>query len=753
MPIEDFRRIVESLKLSVAIADAKGRVVFANAALVQLAGRPAKAIEGELLIELFAAGDQKRVQQNIERVMQGKAGAWFVDAELAVKAKGPLWVQAALQAALDGRGKTAGVIAVLRDIGPQRETEEALNLLTARLLAMTEALPIATLVETVPGDVELVNEAFCRLLDLGSAPQSLSGLAVHEVLGRSPRVDRKALERIRKSPEERASIAITLADGRSVTLEREPIVLEDGYGGAVWAAREHEAPREAPEKPAVARNEAGVALIEKIGEELSVALEALAAISIRAQQMEVEPAIVEHFATIRTSTESAMAAIADLVDFSRLSGGVVLRKTRFALRSALADLIARLVPDAEEHDCRLRIKVEQDVADSLEGDVGRLKLVLKNLLANAFALAPGSEVALQITPEYTTATGIQLSFAVLCSAGSPKMSADAGMGVAVARFMVAAMGGEIAVGTGPSDPLYGFTVEFPVRPAPAAPRRPTYVSLVGLTALVVSADPAQRLQLSTLLRGWRMVPLEADNAAMALALLERMDQEKTPVPLVMLSNKLPVQDGFLLSFRIRHHPILPATLVMMLATDGKPGDAIACRENGIAAYMRYPINDRQLNEAIVAVTGASVDSDETPTLVTRHSLREQRKGATLLLVDPSRDSQILAAHILGRHDCNVVVAHDLAEATAALDADFYDIVVVDASLEGLGGDDAAGILRSHITRDPESVVLVAASLDHSPDFHARKTAAGFDATLAKPFRKDDLLALVAVQSPEPAQTA
>ena len=87
---------------------------------------------------------------------------------------------------------------------------------------------------------------------------------------------------------------------------------------------------------------------------------------------------------------------------------------------------------------------------------------------------------------------------------------------------------------------------------------------------------------------------------------------------------------------------------MMLATEGKPGDAIACRENGISAYMRYPINDRQLNEAIVAVTGASVDADETPTLVTRHSLREQRKGATILLVDRSRDSQILAAHILGR---------------------------------------------------------------------------------------------------------
>ena len=753
MPIEDFRRIVESLKLPVAIADAKGRVVFANAALSQLAVRPVESIEGSPLVEIFAPGDQKRVQQNVERVMHGKSGASFIDAEMAMKPKSPpLWVQAALQPALDARGKTAGVIAVLRDIGAQRETEDALNLLTARLLAMTDALPVATLVETVPGDVELVNEVFCRLLDLGSAPQSLSGLPVHEVLAGAHRVDRKALEGIRANPEESASITITLADGRALALEREPIILESGYGGAVWVAREYPQGRaEAPEKPTVARNEAGVSLIEKIGEELSVALEAVSAVSIRAEQMEVEPSIVEHFRTIRNSTESAMAAIADLVDFSRLSGGVVLRKTRFSLRPALANLITRVVPDAEEQGCHLRIRVEQDVADALEGDVGRLQLVLKNLLSNAFALAPGSEVTLQITPEYTTETGIQISFGVLVSGAPVRESAEAGMGVAVARFMVAAMGGTIAVGARPKDPLYAFTVEFPVRPAPPAPRRPTYVSLVGLTVIIVSADPEQRLVLANLLRGWRMVPLEADNAAMAIALLERMDQEKTPVPLVMLSNRLPVQDGFLLAFRIRHHARLSSTLVMMLATDGRPGDAIACRENGIAAYMRYPINDRQLNEAIVAVTGASVDADETPTLVTRHSLREQRKGASLLLVDPSRDSQILASHILGRHDCSVVVAHDLEDAHAALDQDFYDIVIADTSLKGLGTKDAAQKLRSHITRDAESVRIVAASLEHSPRYREEKLAAGFDATIAKPFRKDDLLALLAVRSREPEQ--
>jgi CheY-like chemotaxis protein len=467
--------------------------------------------------------------------------------------------------------------------------------------------------------------------------------------------------------------------------------------------------------------------------------------------MEFDPAIVEHFQNIRTSTETAMAAIGDLVDFSKLSGGVVLHKSPFRLRSALAELISRVTSTAEEQGSRLRIKVEQDVSDSLEGDVARLQLILKNLLDNAMALLPGAEITLQITPEYVTESGIQLSFSVVASGPAAKdaapKSADAGMGVAVAKFMVAAMGGKLAIATrATADALYAFTIEFPVLPTPDPPARASYASLVTLPVLVVSGDPAQRLTLTNLLRGWRMVPLEADNASMAMALLERLEEENNPIPLVIVSNRLPVQDGFLLAFRIKNHPKFHTTLVMMLASDGKPGDAIACRENGIAAYMRYPIGDRQLNEAIVAVTGASVDADETPTLVTRHSLREQRKGATILLVDASRDSQILAAHILGRHDCSVVVAQDLEEALAALDQDVYDMVLVDTSLKGLTDHGAAKLLRSRIARDPEATRIIATSLEHSLVFREAKLKMGFDATAAKPFRKDDLLSLLAARA-------
>ncbi len=46
MPGEDFQRVVESLRVAVALADAQGVVAFANPAFAQLAGVPGHAAAG-----------------------------------------------------------------------------------------------------------------------------------------------------------------------------------------------------------------------------------------------------------------------------------------------------------------------------------------------------------------------------------------------------------------------------------------------------------------------------------------------------------------------------------------------------------------------------------------------------------------------------------------------------------------------------------------------------------------------------------
>ena len=242
-----------------------------------------------------------------------------------------------------------------------------------------------------------------------------------------------------------------------------------------------------------------------------------------------------------------------------------------------------------------------------------------------------------------------------------------------------------------------------------------------------------------------MQPREADNAGVALQLLLRMANESSPIPLVITSNKLPIQDGFLLGFRIRHHSRLKQTAVMMLAKSGKPGDAIACRENGISAYLRHPIAANQINEAISAVMGTQDDDAEaTSTLITRHSLREAKAGS-VLIVDPNRDHAIVAIGALRKKDFRVVHTDTADEAYAELSQDVFDVLIIDPTAKGfaeLGIEGIADRLQQKFALASVSIpVLLAVDDDISA------VEFGFSGMLKKPYEKDVLLQKVAALIP------
>src|SRR5258706_12595688 len=240
----DFRRLVESLKVAIAITDEKATIACANVTFAELAGRDDRGLAGESLAALFGAGDRKRIQQNVARVGEGKGDSATCEAKIAA-ADGERWVQVVMQPALDGREQAQGVIAVLHAIGAQRDTEQALYVLSARLLALAEASPVAAMIENADGDIEMVNEAFIRLVGLESAPQSWMGLAARAMLERAPAIDRmdrnKPFGKTRGNP----TLTVKRPDAPAVTLERQPAVVEGEESGGVWSPRKETTPETA----------------------------------------------------------------------------------------------------------------------------------------------------------------------------------------------------------------------------------------------------------------------------------------------------------------------------------------------------------------------------------------------------------------------------------------------------------------------------------------------------------------------------
>ncbi|MBL8523107.1 MAG: response regulator [Betaproteobacteria bacterium] len=747
-------QLLKALDEPVFEMDAGGVVVYATASMSAWTGKES----GYPLAGALAESDRPRFQQTLKRILDGKTGTALLELGLVTEA-GTMPVEMKLAAGQRDGGKVLTIAGWMRDVSMEKAKEAAANVQGTHLLDLVENISDACVVENAEGGVEMVNTAFCELFHVEAAAQSLVGIPCTELFEQASSLTEKKVAPIYfpLDSENRDEFEFKFADGKRAKQMSLPVPGEAGIAGRLHIF--HTLEVNAPAQTGSATITAQSQMVEKIARSLATTLESAGIAIHRAEQLELPGTVLDHFRRVESSAQAAFAEIAGLLDFSQMeSGDLKIESMEFHLRDRIASMLDHLVPLAEEKSVHLRLSIEQDVPENLTGDGARLMLVLRSLLEAGLPTAQGGgDLALIVEPEYSAENQIHLSFRVESTPAKGNsrqkvVSATGQMQLSLARQIVRAMSakgaGKIDVREKKETTIHQFTAVFPYRTLKEPKPRPTFVTLTGLPLLIVSADAEQRKELSEMARSWRMNPREADNAAVALQLLSRMADEGYPVALVITSNTLPVQDGFMLAFRIKHMPKLKQTAVMMLAKSGKAGDAIACRENGISAYLRHPIAANQLNEAISAVMGTQDDDSEaTSTLITRHSLREAKAGS-VLIVDPNREQAIVPVSALKKKDYRVVYADTADEAYVELSQDVFDLLIIDPMAKGfaeLGIEGISDALQARFATMPSSIPVLLAVED---DISAVEF--GFSGMLSKPYDKEVLLAKVAALIPAKA---
>src|SRR6185436_14913947 len=100
-----------------------------------------------------------------------------------------------------------------------------------------------------------------------------------------------------------------------------------------------------------------------------------------------------------------------LLDFSKIaSGKLTLDRADFSLRAAVGDTLRALAVRAHRKGLELLCRVQPDVADALEGDAGRLRQVLMNLVDNAIKFTPQGEVQVDVEAEPSWGSSVTLIF-------------------------------------------------------------------------------------------------------------------------------------------------------------------------------------------------------------------------------------------------------------------------------------------------------------------------------------------------------
>jgi PAS domain S-box-containing protein len=346
---------------------------------------------------------------------------------------------------------------------------------------------------------------------------------------------------------------------------------------------------------------------------------------------------------IRTTAESLLAIINDILDFTKIeSRKLTLDHSPFTLRAIVHDAVETLRVRAAEKQLRLSLEVADDAPDALVGDAMRLRQVLINLLGNALKFTDRGEVRLRVGVASALPGEVCLHFGVIDTGiGIPRDKQDVvfqafsqadgsatrryggtGLGLSISTRLVEMMRGDLWV---ESDAGEGSTFRFTATFATAEATEPAVSQPVSeaagaeeskraLALLVVEDEDVHRELLAALLsaRGHRVVT--ARNGREALQELAR-----TPVDLVLMDLQMPEIDGLQAAATIRawenatsgHIPIVG------MSASALSDDQARCRAAGMDLFVSKPIARDALFRAVEELSGNGTPTAVPPELAGR----------------------------------------------------------------------------------------------------------------------------------------
>jgi signal transduction histidine kinase/DNA-binding response OmpR family regulator len=471
---------------------------------------------------------------------------------------------------------------------------------------------------------------------------------------------------------------------------------------------------------------------------------------------------------VKASADSLLQIINDILDFSKIEARkLVLDSTSFSLRDSLSTAVKALGLRASAKKLELICDVDAKVPDKLIGDPLRLRQIVTNLVGNAIKFTERGEVAMRVeiaeeeeTPSAAPGSNImlhgqvkdtgigipldkqQVIFEEFSQADNSNLRkfGGTGLGLAITSQLVALMGGRVwvesEVGAGST---FHFTVRFEesTEPVQEGPRIGT--DLEQLSVLIVDDNDTNRKMLEEVLISWRMCPTGVSSGASALAAMKRAASDGVPFPLVLLDVCMPGLDGYGTAELIKDDPQLAGASIMMLSSADR--DAAPFRELGVACYLRKPIGQSELFDALMTVLSEPGPDTALPMPAPVTPAPGQR-SLRILLAEDNKVNQAVATGMLRKLGHQVVVAGNGLEALALLNTMTIDLLLMDIQMPEMDGFAATAAIREREKTTGGHLGIVALTAHAMQGDRERLLAAGMDGYMSKPIRTQELIAIL-----------
>lgn len=470
----------------------------------------------------------------------------------------------------------------------------------------------------------------------------------------------------------------------------------------------------------------------------------------------------DYAGTIKRSGESLLSLINDILDFSKIEAGELdFEEIDFDPELLAYDICEVIRPRIGSRPIEILCHIGENVPSCVNGDPGRLRQVLTNLMGNATKFTDSGEIELSLDIEEEKDVRMKLHAAIrdtgigvpkdkLAAIFEPFKQADGsttreyggtGLGLSICKKISELMDGDVWV---ESELNKGSIFHFTGWIGKAEEKRAgkfTPISVSGKKALIVDDNQRNLDILTHVLESAGMDVNALRNGKEVIPTLQKALEAKDFFDLAIIDIQMPGMSGYEVAKAIRDSESSIRTLPIIALSSLMDRDAGKCRQAGFDGFLSKPIRRDKLFQMVDRLLGewegkGEEDEGVREKIMTQYSVLEEMKHSVrILLAEDNPVNQKLAKIMLTKAGYQVEVANNGKEAVEKYTAfpKNFDLIFMDVQMPEMDGLEATKAIRQG---GFDAIPIIAMTAHAMKGDREMCLEAGMDDYITKPIKRE-----------------